>query len=119
MKKYCWVLGIIVFLISSAVLKAGVQTPPDGTAFIYPSPAPGSLVHVVYTMPESGTARIRVYSESGNLVADFQQLEPAGLQQTPLDISYYNPGIYLYLVTLSLDSGAQTSLPMGKFAVVR
>ncbi len=119
MRKHCLIFILIVFLIPPIVLRAEVQAPREGTAFVYPSPASGSFVRVVYNMPESGTVRIRVYNEAGNLVADFQQMEPAGLQQTPLDISYYNPGIYLYLVTLSLDSGAQSSLPSGKFAVVR
>jgi hypothetical protein len=109
---------VFAFFIPSAKSPA-LQTPAQGTCFIYPSPATGATAWVVYTMPQGGTATLSIYTEAGDLAAEDVETLSAGLQQTALDLTYYHTGVYFCRVILRLDDGTTQRLPLFKFAVVR
>jgi hypothetical protein len=112
--------GILALaLLGSPTHTEALQTPPAGTCYVYPSPATGASAWVVYTMPQNGTATIRVFTESGDLAAEDEETLPAGLQRTTLDLAYYHAGVYLCRVILSLDDGTTQKFPIFKFAVIR
>jgi hypothetical protein len=97
-----------------------LDTPDSGTSYSYPLPAKaGGLVNIVYTMANSGTVQVLAYNESGDLVVNFTDLKPAGLQSSQVDLCCLAPGIYLYLVMINYDSGSKEKLKPAKFVVVR
>jgi hypothetical protein len=96
-----------------------VQTPRPGTAYVYPSPATGDTIHLVYEMPEAGRVIIRVFNEAGDLVENREERKIAGMQESRLSTLYYTPGVYFYRVRLVLDSGRLEKLQPGKFSFVR
>jgi len=96
-----------------------LQNPPEGGCFVYPSPAQGSTAWVVFNLPESGTANVYIYNEAGDLVAETQLWNNAGLQQVPLDLTHYRSGVYVCRVALNLDSGSNSVLQLFKFIVVK
>ena len=112
--------GFWLVLFTLASIPAGaLQTPADGTCFVYPSPATGNQAWVVYNMPQSGVANIWIYNEAGDLAVAESQTEPAGLQQTSLDLTYYRKGIYFCRVVLNFDSGGTQTLSLFEFMVRR
>ena len=110
--------GLILFFLPVTPLHS-LQTPPPGACFVYPSPASGDRVHVVYNMPGSGTCFIKIYNEAGDLIFQTQEAKSAGLQQTTLNLYYYHKGIYLCRASLLLDNGEKTSLKAFKFVVAK
>jgi hypothetical protein len=114
-KPWFW----LVLLFLAAFPAGALQTPADGTCFVYPSPATGSQAWVVFNMPQSGAANIWIYNEAGDLAVAASQWEPAGLQQFPLDLTYYRRGIYFCRVVLNFDSGGSQNLALFEFMVQR
>ena len=96
-----------------------IQTPRLGAAYVYPSPATGDFIHLVYEMPEPGRAIVRIFNEAGDLVENREERKAAGLQEIRLGTLYYTPGVYFYRVWLVLDSGRTDKLEPGKFSFVR
>ncbi len=94
-----------------------VQTPAAGTCYVYPSPATGGSASVVYVLPQAGTVRVLVYNEAGDLVADVEDSQPAGLEQTALDLSHFRRGLYLCRVLLQFTGGGAQALKTFKFVV--
>ncbi len=109
------VLSVIFLLIATSI--SALQSPPDGGCFVYPSPATGNLAWVVYNLPESGSAAIYIYDEAGDLITSEQAPNYTGIQQTPVDLTHYQNGIYICRVVLTLDSGATQALKLFKFIV--
>jgi hypothetical protein len=70
-------------------------------------------------MAGSGTVQVMAYNESGENVINFNDVKPAGVQASQVDLCCLAPGIYIYLVLIHYDSGNQEKLKPGKFAVVR
>jgi len=70
-------------------------------------------------MQEAGAARVMVWSESAELVADVNNNEGSGPEKTVLNIQSWAPGIYFYRVILQYDSGRMEKIKPGKFAVLR
>jgi hypothetical protein len=84
-----------------------IPTPPtpQGNPYVYSNPAVGPEVHFVYSMAEKGTAKIRVWNQSGDLVASLDDSKPSGTQQSDLGIQTFASGHYFYRVVLQYDSG--------------
>ncbi len=99
----------------------GAFTPPDpGSSFIYPSPVQGgACATLAYNMAESGTARILIYGESGDLVDRVVETKPAGVSQSQVCTYTMAAGVFFYRVLLTYDSGRQEKLPVGRFLVMR
>ncbi len=96
----------------------GVDPPSPGSCFVYPSPARGNEANVSYKMEESGRVEIKVWNDKTGLVGHFTKNLPAGVQDTPFNISQYPSGVYFYVVKLSYDSGRVEQLKPGKFVVL-
>lgn len=111
------ILPLFFFLLVSVPCPA-YQTPAAGACYVYPSPATGDSAWAVYNMPQPGTVRVLVYNEAGDLVADVEDSQPAGVQQTPLDLSHFRKGLYLCRVLLEFTGGTQ-ALKAFKFVVAR
>ncbi len=115
--KVRWIAIFLFFLIASNSL--ALQTPAPGTCFVYPSPATGAVAWAVYNMPQNGIATVYIYNEAGDLSEMVTDIQPAGLAQTFLDLTYYHRGIYMCRVVLSFDSGGTQTLTTFKFMVRR
>ena len=83
------ILGLFLFLFT-AFPAGALQTPTDGTCFVYPSPASGNQAWVVFNMSQSGTANISIYNEAGDLAAGISEIESAGGRTGPVG-SYLLP----------------------------
>ena len=116
MKKWFFVFLLLVVFFPVSI--EALDAPPAGNTYSYPLPAKvGGVVNVVYTMADSGTAQISVYNLSGVLVLNFNDLKSVGLQSSAIDLCCLAPGIYLYLVNLTYESGNQEKLNAGKLVV--
>ena len=92
--------------------------PNNGTgAFLYPSPAKGGNVNVVYTMAGPGKTDVLVWNDRGDLVAKVEEGELAGIQKTKVPIGTFAPGVYLYRVDIHYASGNEVRTDVNKFAV--
>lgn len=111
-----WAKTFVVFFLLLSKASA-LQVPAEGQCFVYPSPSQGSSAWVVYNLPESGTATVYIFNEAGDLAAQTQQSNNAGVQQVYLDLTHYRPGVYICRVVLTLDSGGGSALPLFKFIV--
>jgi hypothetical protein len=98
---------------------AGSNPPAQGNTFAYPSPARGGVVNIVYDMQSSGQAEVRIYNDHGDLAASQKNTEPSGAQVTQFQVHDFAPGVYLYKVVLTYDSGSSESLPVQKFGVIK
>jgi hypothetical protein len=79
--------------------------PPGGNPYVAPNPSNGNTVEFVYTMGESGNAKIKVWNAWGNLVASLSDAKAAGLGSSRLNVAAFAPGHYFYRVELDYDSG--------------
>ena len=71
----------------------------------------------VYTMAESGRARIKVWNAWGNLGASWTDPKTSGLQSSTLDVSGFAPGHYFYRIELDYDSGKSETFKTQVLAV--
>jgi hypothetical protein len=111
---------------SAVTLQSNTVTSPSGGyagpnsgngAFLFPSPAKGGDVNVVYTMKSPGQASVLVWNDRGDLVAKVQQEELAGVQKTKVPIGAFAPGVYLYRVDIRYAGGNEVRTDVNKFAV--
>ena len=120
--KRIFITAVLVVL-SGALFPAvstALDSPDPGTSYSYPLPAQvGGLVNLAYTMASAGKVRVLAYNESGDRVVQFEDAKPAGLQTSQVDLCCLAPGVYLYLVLITYDSGATEKLKPAKFVVVR
>ncbi|HTB21794.1 MAG TPA: ice-binding family protein [bacterium] len=91
----------------------------DPAPIAYPSPARGGVVTVLYTMDQPGRASFKVWNENGDLAATLEEDEPSGVQKTQIPVNRFAPGVYLYRVDITYDSGATSDLGLQKFAVAK
>ncbi len=110
--------GLLFFLILTST-SLSFQTPTAGSCFVYPSPATGSSVWVVYTMPQNGSVEVRIYNEAGDLVLESTDQQATGVQETGINISYLRNGVYLCQVLLTPEGGSTQALKIFEFSVVR
>src|SRR5258708_6457689 len=111
MKKIFYLMLLLLLTGAFPWKSSALDTPDAGATYSYPLPAnTGGLVNIVYTMAQSGSAQILAYNESGELVVNFNDLKPAGLQTSKIDLCCLAPGVYVYLVLLHYDSGGQEKL---------
>jgi hypothetical protein len=97
-------------------------TPPPPVSaqpYVYPQPLIGGLLHIAYPMLGPGEAEVLVYNERADLAARIKQHQGGGMQESEIDSSSFAPGVYLYSVHLSYDSGASQVLGPGKFFKAR
>ena len=97
------------------------STPGNGTYFdpyIFPSPTTGSTASLAYFMPASGTVKIRVYNETGNLVDELQESESAGAQASVISVGNLSPGVYICLLNMNYDNGDTKKYSKIKFVVI-
>ena len=105
---------------SSSSGYAGQNPPSKGQSFAYPSPVrKGGVVNIVYEMRGPGEAIIKVWNENGDLAAATKELKLGGTQKTQMSVRAFAPGVYLYKVSLSYDSGTKEDLAVQKFAVAK
>lgn len=88
------------------------------TSFIYPSPVRGDFASIAYQMNASGSVKVRVYNEVGDLVDTVQENKTAGPQTSKIRTKSFAPGVYLYLLTITYDSGSSVSQSVKKFVVI-
>ncbi len=91
---------------------------PSGTCYVYPSPVRNGHATLAYDMGGSGKMEMVIWNQNREKVADVTDHKPAGSQTTAFSLSGFSPGVYLYLVTLSYDSGSSVKLKPGRFAVI-
>ncbi len=108
-----------LFLSGTLIFPLFAATPPDDSCIVFPSPASGDSVQVSYTMPSPGRASVLIYNESGDLVAESQEVWPAGVQKTVLNLFYFRKGLYLCQVHLDLGANGLRVLKPFKFTVIR
>jgi len=97
-----------------------VSTPPapvGGDPYVAPNPSQGGSVQVVYSMAESGTAKIKVWNAWGNLVASLEEAKGAGLQSSGLNVASFAPGHYFYRVEMDYASGRKATFKTQVLAV--
>jgi hypothetical protein len=78
----------------------------------------GSIVNLAYVMASAGTVEILAFNEAGDQVIHFNDTKPAGLQASQVDLCCLAPGVYLYLVLITYDTGGTEKLKPGKFVVL-
>ena len=93
--------------------------PPPGGSYIAPNPVTGNTAIVAYWMVFPGSVEIRVFNAIGQMVSKHEDVKGSGPQNTALNFTGYAPGVYLYLVTMTYDTGGTDKTPVSKFMVVR
>lgn len=112
-------LILAVLFAGSPLALQALDVPDAGTSYSYPLPAlVGGTVNLAYTMAGPGSVQVLAYNEAGDQVVHFNDLKPAGLQTSQVDLCCLAPGVYLYLILITYDSGATERLKPGKFVVV-
>ena len=120
MKKNFLFLLALLLTLSIPWKSIALDTPGSGGTYSYPLPATaGGLVNIVYTMAQTGSAQILAYNESGEMVVNFNDLKPAGLQTSQVSLCCLAPGVYVYLILIHYDNGQLEKLKPGKFVVIR
>lgn len=102
-----------------SVQYSGPNPPPAGKSFAFPSPARKGKVSFVYNMASPGKARIRVYNDNGDYAAGLDEQKPGGAQKSEMQLGGFAPGVYLYKIVLTYDSGKTESLETQKFTVIK
>ena len=91
-----------------------------GQVFLYPAPATGSTATLAYYMAQAGTARIRVWNETAELVAVLNDSNKGpGPQTSVLNLAGFSSGVYIYKVDLQYLGGTAESLAPQQFVVIR
>ncbi len=100
-------------------INASAFSPPlAGSNIVFPSPARGGeWLTFVFHATKAGSAKLLVYNEKGSLVANQTSTVIAGLQNIRLCSCLLAPGVYVYRIRTTLNSGAVESTG-GKFAVI-
>ena len=98
---------------------SGPNPPALGKAFAFPSPARKGKVNFVYNMAEPGKAKIRVYNDNGDYAAGIEEQKPSGAQKSTISVRDFAPGVYIFKVVLTYDSGKSESLDAQKFSVIK
>ena len=80
-----------------------------------PNPVTGNTATLAYFMASSGTVDIRIFNAIGQMVCKQDEAKNSGPQTSTLNLGGYAPGVYLYLIKLTDDSGGTETLPVGKF----
>jgi hypothetical protein len=103
---------------SSSAGYVGANAPGPAQAILFPSPAKGGTVTVVYGMFATGQATVLIWNDRGDLVAKAQEQQLAGTQKTEIPVGSFAPGVYLYRVDLRYASGEVRS-DVKKFTVIK
>jgi hypothetical protein len=93
--------------------------PPSGGSFIAPEPVTGNTASLAFWMDDSGSIEIRIFNAIGQLVCKQDEVKGSGAQISTLNMQGYAPGVYLYLIEMTYNSGSKNTLPVSKFVVVR
>jgi hypothetical protein len=99
-------------------LPPGLQGLSSGS-YVFPEPARGDTATLALVLPESGLATFTIFNSAAAPVARLEDQRAAGPQAWTFHVGSYAPGVYYYRVLLKGDSGAYSSLPTGKFRVLR
>lgn len=102
---------------SSTTGYLGANPPDQGASFAFPSPANGDTVSIVYQMKSAGMANLRIWNENGDLAASLEEHRLGGPQKSIIPITSFAPGVYLFRMVLTYDSGEVQRLDVQKFAV--
>lgn len=107
-------------LVLSDACPTPVSTPPvpaGGEPYAAPNPSDGGTVRFIYTMAETGTAKIKVWNAWGHQVASLSDPRSAGLQSSALNLASFAPGHYFYRIELDYASGKQDAFKTRVLAV--
>ena len=108
-----------VTLLANTVTSSPSAAAEKGAAFAFPSPARGDFINIAYFMDEAGASDVRVYNEAGDLAARTEESKLSGPQRTRISIKTFAPGVYIYKVVLTYQSGKVEALEAQKFAVIK
>ena len=85
--------------------------------YVFPSPTVGNSAGIAYYMLVSGTVKIRIYNEIGDLVDTIVDSKSSGAQASRVTVGSMAPGVYYYLITMEYDDGTAEKYSTRKFAV--
>jgi hypothetical protein len=97
------------------------STDPAGSrdgSYIYPSPTRGIIASIAYVMADSGSVKIRVYTEEGRLADTIEEVKRKGWQSSPVSVGKFAPGVYFYILNMNYDNGSTDIKPRHKFVVI-
>ncbi|MCR4295074.1 MAG: T9SS type A sorting domain-containing protein, partial [Elusimicrobia bacterium] len=100
---------------AAAAPGAGAAACSDG--LFYPSPATGAVGTFSYCMTSAGDVKIRVYNAIGDLAVKVDDRKSAGQQTSTIDTARLAPGVYLYILERTYDSGDKSRSKVKKFVV--
>jgi hypothetical protein len=104
---------------SSSAGYVGANAPGAAEAILFPSPAKGGTVTVVYGMYAAGLADVLIWNDRGDLVAKVETQQLSGAQKTVVPVGSFAPGVYLYRVDLKYGSGGEVRSDLKKFTVIK
>jgi carboxypeptidase family protein len=89
-------------------------------AISFPNPARGDTVKFLYWLEEDATVLIRVYSQSGELVWDWEG-PGYGPQhnQHIWQVSGVAPGVYIFRVTARKHDASSIAFPVGRLTIIK
>jgi hypothetical protein len=108
------------FLAWPLFAQTALPAPAAGCAYVYPSPATASkCANIASRLKEPGRVFIRLFNESGDLVARLEEPHDSGVWSTFLNTCSFSPGAYLFQVTIRYGDGSVEKLKQGWFTVTR
>jgi hypothetical protein len=94
---------------------------PGGEVVVFPNPAAGRSVTFMYSLGEPADIMVDVYNVLGLKAAHLEDRNQAGLinRKTFWDISSVAPGVYLYQITITTQSGQVTKSKMKRLVITK
>ena len=93
---------------------------PKSYVFAAPNPARDEVI-IYFTPGEAVTAKLRVFTIDGQPVEDLPEIPAVGGRRSEdfiLDVSYWPPGLYLFWLQVTSQSGSRATVKK-PFAVIR
>ncbi|MEL6657932.1 MAG: T9SS type A sorting domain-containing protein [Bacteroidota bacterium] len=95
--------GAIAKLYINDPISTSSEELPNTEFTLYPNPTNGQIVNILFDATLTGLVSVQVYSASGRLLLEHEQIIAIGKQSKALDISSLPQGIHL----LQLDDGVR------------
>jgi protocatechuate 3,4-dioxygenase beta subunit len=86
----------------------------------YPNPCRGSSLTFLFWAEKTGTALIRVYNQTGELVWDWEgAVSGPKFNRRGWQVSGVAPGVYLYKIKTRYEDGSEVNSTVGKLTVLK